>query len=215
MEGGMNVWMSVAYLAPLHYYARMLAAQKVYIEQHDNYLKQTYRNRCEIVTGNGVIPLSIPVDKGENLKCLSRDIRLSDHTNWQTLHWRSLVAAYNSSPFFEYYADDLLPFYERTWHFLFDFNREIQTKILELIDMEVDVELTADFKTEFSQGELDLRESIHPKKKPESEDPAYKTVSYYQVFDSKFGFVPNMSIVDLLFNMGPESKTILKKMIVD
>ncbi len=214
MEGGMNVWMSVAYLAPLHYYARMLAAQKVYLEQHDNYLKQTYRNRCEIVTGNGVIPLSIPVDKGDNLKCLSRDICLSEHTNWQTLHWRSLVAAYNSSPFFEYYADDLLPFYERTWHFLFDFNCEIQTKILELIDMEVDVELTADFKTEFSQGELDLRESIHPKKKPESEDPAYKAISYYQVFDSKFGYVPNMSIVDLLFNMGPESKTILKKMIV-
>ncbi len=215
MEGGMNVWMSVAYLAPLHYYARMMSAQKVYIEQHDNYLKQTYRNRCEIVTGNGVIPLSIPVDKGENLKCLSRDIRLSDHTNWQTLHWRSLVAAYNSSPFFEYYADDLLPFYERTWHFLFDFNREIQAKILELIDVEVDVELTADFKTVFSGGELDLRESIHPKKKPESEDPAYKAVSYYQVFDSKFGFVPNMSIVDLLFNMGPESKPILKKMIAD
>jgi hypothetical protein len=215
MEGGMNVWMSVAYLAPLHYYARMLSAQKVYIEQHDNYLKQTYRNRCQIVTGNGVIPLSIPVDKGENLKCLSRNIRLSEHTNWQTLHWRSLVAAYNSSPFFEYYADDFLPFYERRWDFLFDFNIAIQSKILELVDAEVDIEFTSDFKTEFSGGELDLRESIHPKKKPESEDPAYKVVSYYQVFDSKFGFVPNMSIVDLLFNMGPESKTVLKKMIAD
>lgn len=214
MESGMNVWMSVAYLAPLHYYARMLSAQKVYIEQHDNYLKQTYRNRCQIVTGNGVIPLSIPVEKGETLKCLSRDIRLSSHTDWQTLHWRSLVAAYNSSPFFEYYADDLFPFYECKWDFLFDFNSAIQSKILELIDAEVDIELTVDYKTTFGVGELDLRESIHPKKMPESEDPAYKVIPYYQVFDQKFGFIPNMSIVDLLFNMGPESKGILKKMMV-
>jgi hypothetical protein len=214
MESGMNVWMSVAYLAPLHYYARMLSARNVYIEQHDNYLKQTYRNRCQIVTGNGVIPLSIPVDKGESVKCLSRDIRLSSHTDWQTLHWRSLVAAYNSSPFFEYYADDLLPFYEKKWDFLFDFNISIQSKIMELIDAEITIGFSDDYKTAFGEGELDLREGIHPKKMPESEDPAYRVVSYYQVFDQKFGFIPNMSIVDLLFNMGSESKEVLKKMIV-
>jgi WbqC-like protein family. len=214
MESGMNVWMSVAYLAPLHYYARMLSSSNVYIEQHDNYLKQTYRNRCQIVTGNGVIPLSIPVDKGESVKCLSRDIRLSSHTDWQKLHWRSLVAAYNSSPFFEYYTDDLFPFYEKKWDFLFDFNISIQSKIMELIDAEITVAFTNDYKAEFGERELDLREGIHPKKMPESEDPAYRVVRYYQVFDQKFGFIPNMSIVDLLFNMGPESKEVLKKMIV-
>jgi hypothetical protein len=214
MESGMNVRMSVAYLAPLHYYARMLSARRVYIEQHDNYLKQTYRNRCQIVTGNGVISLSIPVDKGESVKCLSRDIGLSSHTDWQTLHWRSLVAAYNSSPFFEYYADDLLPFYEKKWDCLFDFNISIQSKILELIDAEIAIDFTDDYKTEFGEGELDLREGIHPKKMPESEDPAYRVVPYYQVFDQKLGFIPNMSIVDLLFNMGPESREVLKKMIV-
>lgn len=213
MEGGMNVWLSVAYLAPVHYYARILTAKKIFLEQHDNYLKQTFRNRCCIVTGNGVIPLSIPVDKGgEGGKCLYRDIRFSTHNNWQTLHWRSLVAAYNSSPFFEYYVDDFLPFYERGWQFLFDFNYELQLKMLTLLDIETDLELTDEYAPTY-QGGLDLRDSIHPKIEPTSVDPAYQSIRYYQVFESKFGFVPNMSIVDLLFNMGPEAKLVLNKMI--
>lgn len=209
----MNVWLSVAYLAPVYYYARALTAGKVYIEQHDNYVKQTYRNRCQIVTGNGVIPLSIPVDKGDSGKCLTRDIRLSQHSDWQTLHWRSFVAAYNSSPFFEYYMDDLLPFYERSWDFLFDFDYELQSKILELLDVEEDISFTASYKEIFADGECDLREYIHPKKSPEKDDSNYSILPYYQVFDTKFGFIPNMSIIDLLFNMGPESGKLLKEMI--
>lgn len=207
------MWLSVAYLAPVYYYASALAARKVYIEQHDNYVKQTYRNRCQIVTGNGVIPLSIPVDKGDSGKCLTRDIRLSHHSDWQTLHWRSFVAAYNSSPFFEYYMDDLLPFYERKWNFLFDFDCELQSKIVELLDVDVDITLTESYKDTFESHQLDLRESIHPKKSPEKDDFHCQILPYYQVFDTKFGFIPNMSIIDLLFNMGPESGKLLKEMI--
>lgn len=214
MESGINVWLTTAYLAPLHYYARLLKAKTVYVEQYDNYLKQTYRNRCQIISGNGVISLSIPVDKGDHVKCFSKDIRFSFHSDWQTLHWRSLVAAYNSSPFFEYYADDLLPFFTRKWNFLFDFNSEIQFKIMELLEIEVDdIRLTEMYKTEFTTGEFDLREAIHPKKLPETIDSGYQAVPYYQVFSQKLGFVPNMSIVDLLFNMGPESTSVLRQMV--
>ena len=213
MESEINIWLSTAYLAPLHYYAWVLQAKNVYVEQYDNYLKQTYRNRCRILSGNGVISLSIPVDKGSDAKCLSRDIRFSTHSDWQILHWRSLVAAYNSSPFFEYYTDDFLPFFTRKWNFLFDFNCEIEAKILELLEIDKDIQVTQRYKTEFGSGELDLREAIHPKKTPESTNSDYKAIPYYQVFNQKFGFVPNLSIVDLLFNMGPESSVVLEQMI--
>ena len=205
--------MSTAYLAPLHYYARMMSARKVYIEQHENYLKQSYRTRCQIMSANGVIPLSIPVDKGDLLKCPIREVKISSHANWQILHWRSLTAAYNSSPFFEYYADDLVPFFEKKWEFLFDFNTELQQKVLSLIDIEVNVSFTETYQDNYAQFGLDFREKIHPKKLPETVDNEYVNVPYYQVFDSKFGFVPNMSILDLLFNMGTESSYVLGQMI--
>jgi len=213
MKSGINVYLSTAYLAPLHYYARMLSADKVFIEQHENYLKQSYRNRCQILSANGVISLSIPVDKGILLKCFIRDVRISTHTNWQILHWRSLKAAYNSSPFFEYYADELENFFERKWEFLFDFNTELQQKILSLIDTDVNISFTNEYKVDYTSSGLDMRGEIHPKKLSETVDNKFVNVPYYQVFDSKFGFVPNMSILDLLFNMGTESLDVLEKMI--
>lgn len=212
MGGGITVYLSAAYLAPLHYYARMLAAEKVFIEQHDHYLKQTYRNRCQIVAANGVISLSIPVDKGDLLKCPMREIRISSHSDWQTLHWRSLVAAYNSSPFFEYYADEFISFFEKPWKYLFDFDIALQEKILSLMEIAPSISFTEDFRSVFGGADLDLRESIHPKKRAE-DDSAYRIVPYYQVFEQRFGFVPNMSILDLLFNMGPETPLILHQMI--
>lgn len=130
-------------------------------------------------------------------------MRISKHSDWQTLHWRAIMTAYNSTPFFEYYEDDLRPFYEKEWQFLFDFNNEIQQKIIELLDINTNICFTTDYKHEYTDA-IDLRNSISPRQQQNNSD--FEAKPYYQVFDQKFGFLPNLSIIDLLFNMGNEAK---------
>lgn len=193
---------STAYLAPVEYFQYLKTAGKVCIEQHEYYQKQTYRSRCRIATANGIMDLSIPVEKRNHT--LIRDIRISEHSDWKTQHWRSIEAAYNSSPFFEYYADDFRPFFEKKWLFLWDFNMELLHKTLELLDIETEILLTETYEPQTGEETLDLREIIHPKK-----EASIPLKSYYQVFATKFGFIPNMSIIDLLFNMGNESQLVI------
>ena len=196
-----NICLSSAYLAPVEYYSEIAKADVVFIESHDYYLKQTYRNRCLIAAANGQMALSIPVEKASGEKILTRDVRISDHTDWQLNHWRSIESAYNSTPFFEYYKDDLLPFYEKKWTYLMDFNLEIQLKILDLLNLNKKIQLTGEYKNMLDDTSPDLRETIHPKK----ENQSVNFNPYYQVFDQRYGFQPNLSIIDLLFNMGNES----------
>ena len=120
-----TAYLSSAYLAPVEYYTKLVTYDKIYIEQHDHYMKQTYRNRCTIAGPDGEIALSIPIIKPENLKCPMKDIRISDHGNWRHMHWNAIESAYNSTPFFEYYRDDFYPFYEKKYVFLADFNEEL------------------------------------------------------------------------------------------
>jgi len=200
-----NSCLTSAYLAPVEYYSAMAKADTVFLEHCEFYEKQSYRNRCNIAGANGQLALTIPVEKSKGSRMLTRDVRISEHSDWQLQHWRSIESAYNSTPFFEYYKDDLIPFYERNWTFLWDFNAEIQTKMLELIDLQVDVQLTKEYKVDFDENVQDVRNSIHPKK--ETEVGSFKT--YYQVFEQRFGFIPNLSSIDLLFNMGNESILIL------
>lgn len=199
--------LSTAYLAPIEYYRVLANADEVLLEQHEFYVKQSYRNRCVIATANGLMDLTIPVEKFENGKTRIRDVRISYHGNWQLQHWRSIASAYNSSPFFEYYMDDLIVFYEKRWNFLWDFNVEIQQKILELIDLQPIIRLTEIYSKDLSDKIKDLRSVIHPKKKLVSEP----TQLYYQVFVHKYGFQPNLSVLDLLLNMGNEAIFTLKK----
>jgi hypothetical protein len=200
-----NICLTSAYLAPVEYYSAMAKADTVFLEHCEFYEKQSYRNRCNIAGANGQLALTIPVEKSKGSRMLTRDVRISEHSDWQLQHWRSIESAYNSTPFFEYYKDDLIPFYEKNWTFLWDFNTEIQTKMLELLDLQVDVQLTKEYKVDFDENVQDVRNSIHPKK--ETEVGSFKT--YYQVFEQRFGFIPNLSSIDLLFNMGNESILIL------
>lgn len=206
----MQAFLSTAYLAPIQYYTKLLSSESVYIEQHENYIKQTYRNRCSIVSANGPIPLSIPVIHSSSQKTLTKDIRIAEHGNWQHMHWNAIVSAYNSTPFFEYYQDDFYPFYHKKIEYLFDFNNELQFLILRLLNItDVSIKFTEDYKTIFSEGQYDFREIIHPKKDWRN-DSHFQPTPYYQVFDHKLGFQPNMSIIDLLFNMGNESLLVLR-----
>ena len=196
-----EIVLTTAYLAPVVYYSEMAKAKTVYIENCDFYLKQTYRNRCQIAAANGSMALTIPVEKAGSVKILTRDVRISQHNDWQIQHWRSIESAYNSTPFFEYYKDELFPFYENKWTFLWDFNQEIQAKMLELMNLDIQIQPTLEYKNRQDEKILDLREVIHPKK----ENKFVNCDPYYQVFEQRFGFQPNLSIIDLLFNMGNES----------
>ena len=138
-----------------------------------------------------------------------KDIRISDHGNWRHLHWNAIESAYNSTPYFEYYKDDFRPFYEKKYEFLADFNEELCQLVCKLIDIQPCIERTSEYKTEFTTEETDFREIIQPKKDFRIADPEFVPHPYYQVFDSKLGFLPNLSIIDLLFNMGPESLLVL------
>lgn len=206
-----TAYLSSAYLAPIEYYSKLLAYNKVFVEQHDHYIKQTYRNRCTIAAPDGELALSIPTVKPDTLKCPMKDIRISDHGNWRHLHWNAIESAYNNTPFFEYYKDDFHPFYEKKYEFLIDFNEELCHLVCELIDIHHTMERTSEYKTAFTPEETDFREIIHPKKDFRVEDPEFVLHPYYQVFESKLGFLPNLSIIDLLFNMGPESLLVLSK----
>ena len=197
---------SNAYFAPVHYYWHWRRSELPLMEACEHYIKQTWRNRCVIGTANGPMTLSLPVEGNAEKTCI-REVRLSDHGNWQHLHWNSIESAYNSSPFFEYYADDLRPFFEKKPGFLFDFNEEIREKMCELLEINNTSEKTTIYhpEREIPDGWIDLRYIIHPKKDWAVNDPIFKPEPYYQVFDRKFGFQPNLSILDLLFNMGPEA----------
>ncbi len=195
----MNCILSSAYLAPVSYYVQLHRYETTWTEVCDNYQKQTYRNRCTIASANGPLPLSIPVAKAEDLKVQMKDVRISEHGNWRHHHWNALQSAYMNSPFFEYYADEFLPFYSKRWEFLVDFNEELQRKVCELIDISPCVRRTECYEAKPRNAD-DFRERIHPRR-----PSVVQTDAYYQVFASRFGFIPDLSIVDLLFNMGPES----------
>lgn len=208
-----QIILSSAYLAPVEYYAKLFAYDKVYVERFDSYMKQTYRNRCVIASAGGPQVLTIPTEKGEGAKCLMKDIRISDHGNWRHVHWNAFVAAYKHSPFFDYYADEFHRFYEKRYDFLYDFNMELCHWMCEQIDLQP-VMIPTDDYVAVPEGMDDYREQIHPKKVYTEADPDFSPVPYYQVFDAKQGFQPNLSIADLLFNMGPESLLVLRDSIV-
>lgn len=209
------VLLSSAYWAPVQYYTKLLAYRKVWVEVHEHYVKQTFRNRCIIASPNGTQSLTVPIVKQDSDKCPIKDIRISDHGNWRHLHWNALESAYRNTPFFEYYADDFLPFYTTKWEFLIDFNEAIRRKVCELIDLAPDVSQTPSFgMTDGCMPCDDFRMSISPKA-VHGADAGFSPVPYYQVFREKHGFLPNLSVADLLFNMGPESILVLQASLSD
>jgi len=248
----MSVLLSTTYFGPVQWYQKLYRHDRVLIEAHEPFKKQTYRNRCYIATAQGLQALTVPVvhapavsgaspavtasgaspavtasgafpavtasggfPAGMSPSPSSPDIStvlISDHGNWQHQHWQAITSAYGDSPFLEYYEDDLRPFFFETdrWPRLIDFNEAIRQKMCELLDIQPHVALTTAYATPSSQvccdgiaTPADCRDTIRPKQP--LPDDTFTPRPYYQVFSHRHGFLPNLSILDLLLNMGPES----------
>ncbi len=198
---------SSAYFPPLIHFAWLYQAKDIQIEQFETYPKQTYRNRCNILTANGLQSLSIPVIKPFGAKTLSRDVKISYDEPWQQLHWRAIKTAYNSSPFLLYYEDELKLFLKKKHPFLLDLNEAVILLINSLMDWEISFKRTDEFvfPNEIPPGE-DKRFVLTPKN-----TITYNLPSYIQVFSDQYPFFENLSILDLIFNLGPEAESYLMK----
>ncbi len=200
--------LQTTYFGPIQWYQKLYRYDQTLIEQYDSYQKQTYRNRCVIATANGLQTLTVPVEHSVNSQELSanspkvKDLRISDHNQWRRIHWNTLQSAYSESPFFDYYADDIRPFFEKRYEFLIDFNEAIRQTVCDLLDIHPNVSYTSDFSLQPSAID-DYREVINAKH-PQA-DADFQPRRYWQVFEDRHGFQANLSILDLLFNMGNEA----------
>ena len=185
-----------------------LVQHEVIWEVVDNYQKQTYRNRCVICTDRGQHFLSIPIKHvgGDQGRQKYKEVRLDNDYQWQRQHWRTLQTAYRTSPFFEFYEDDIAPLYERTYEFLMDFNFETLRVISECLQIELPKTRTTLYNKEVPQDMLDARFLVRCKNEPE-----FVQEEYVQVFGDRHGFIKNTSILDLLFNEGTNALTYLNQ----
>jgi hypothetical protein len=204
--------LSTAYLGHIQYFTKFILYRKVLIEQYETYLKQSYRNRCYINGANGIIPLVIPVKKVNGNITKTKDILIDYDTRWQRIHWNSIVSAYRSSPFFEFYEDDFREFYTVKEKFLLDLNQKLLMLILDFLEIDCDVRLTKEYVKTY-ESEVDYREMINPKQRLMKPDNRFNSHEYNQVFTAKHGFVENLSVIDLIFNEGPDAGQVLIKSI--
>ncbi len=198
-----KILLSTAYLPPIEYFSYILKAEEVFIEREENYIKQSYRNRCYILSSGGTQLLTVPVYKGSFHKIPVKEVRIDYSKKWQQVHLRALNASYKSSPFFIYYFDNIEKIILAEYEFLLDLNMALLKAILNIMKINVSVEYTSEFKP-VSNIKNDLRYTINPKK-----ESGYIQREYIQVFNTDRGFIPGLSIIDLIFNMGPEARNYL------
>ena len=185
--------LSTAYFAPVAYYALLFHEQDIVIEAHENYNKQSYRNRMFIGTNQGPLALSVNVEKGYETKCPIQEVRLSSHGDWLHQHEIALMSNYGSSPFYEYYIDDILEVLRSDEQTLFGLNEKIRERICELIGFSAKVRYSDQYLRNDSENFRDLRNTLHPKKNILESVPEFVANPYYQVFGQKQTFMPNLA----------------------
>jgi WbqC-like protein family len=193
----MNILIHPTYFPSISHFAAIVQAEKIVFEMEDNFQKQTNRNRTYIYSPNGIQLLNIPVKHSKTAHQKTKDIQIENDFDWQKQHFKSLEAAYRSSPFFEYFEDDLLPIFEKKHQFLMDLNLEVFDLITRCLRMKIEYSTTTEYFHEINSNEItDFRFLANGKK------DASQFESYTQVFDDKFGFINNLSVLDLVFNEG-------------
>ncbi|SEM63796.1 WbqC-like protein family protein [Mucilaginibacter gossypiicola] len=188
------------YLPPVDYFVQLNTYKPdILIEREEHFPKQTYRNRANIYSPDGMLALVVPVIKGSKNHTKVKDVKISYDFMWQRLHWQSLQACYRRSAYFEFYEDDFAPFYEKQITYLFDYNQELLNLLLKLTKIKTELNYTDEYQPEYPNLH-DFRFSIHPKRESEIQQKPY-----FQVFEDRKGFMKNLSIIDLLFNQGPQT----------
>ena len=204
----MNLLIDLHYLPCLEYFSNLLHHDSIYLEAHENFQKQSYRNRCTILAVNKIDTLTVPILKS-NSKVLVKDVEIDYSQPWQKNHWRAIRSAYGKAPYYEYFCDYFEKIYDKKSRFLWDLNTETLTMCLKLMQIKKELLFTTEYnkETEINVEEvIDKRSLVHPKKEGEMTE-----VPYTQVFGKDF--VPNLSVIDLIFNEGPNSSAILKRSI--
>ena len=185
------------YLPPIEYFIQLIKYRAgILIEKEEHFIKQTYRNRAHIYSPDGLLALTVPVVKGSKVHTRVKDVKISYDFNWQRLHWLSLQNCYRRSAYFEFYEDDFARFYSERFNYLFDYNEQLLAVLLKQLKLKTELQFTDSYEEEYP-GKADIRLSITPKQKT---GEVFKP--YFQLFEERHGFIPNLSIVDLLFNHG-------------
>ncbi len=197
--------LSTAYFPPISWMAKLYQKGEANLDLWETYSKQSYRNRCYIAAAKGRMTLSVPVKKPQGNKSITKEILIDYSENWRQIHWRSIKSAYQSSPFFLYYQDEVEALFQNKYTSLAEMNEKIITVLAELLGFTVKMNHTLNFIVPKTQTE-DFRFSIHPKK----ENLSTKK-EYIQVFQEKNGFLEDLSVLDLLFNLGPEALMYLEE----
>lgn len=194
------------YLPPVQYFVLLAQAEELRLEACEHYQKRSYRNRCVLAGANGLLPLSVPLAKGKHQQQTITAVEIAYHQPWPSEHWHSIRSAYGKAPFFEFYADEIEAVLRARPATLFALNRALLEKLMELLQIDCTIALTESYAPA-PEGLLDLRDAVHPKapKRP------FKALPYPQLFLERHGFLPNLSILDLLFCTGPQAAVLLEQ----
>jgi hypothetical protein len=201
----LNLLIESHYLPSIPYFAAISNAKTIILERHEHYVKQSYRNRCHILTSQGIDRLVVPLTSKHN-KATITELKPDYSQKWVTTHWRAIESAYRNAPFFDYYADDLRDLIFKNHHFLYDLNLEFLTICLKWLKFDMQIRETVAYEKVPSVEFYDLRNAIHAKK-PELIKSWFQSVTYPQVFGNKF--VEGLSILDLIFCEGPNARAIV------
>ncbi len=214
MNPSVPILIELHYFPSIQYFSKFFLHPSLIIEQHENYVKRSFRNRTHIAAANSLLRLSIPLEKGKNQQQAIRDVRISYDENWQNKQWTAICSAYGNSPFFEYYVDDFQPLFEEKKEYLFEHNLKVLQTIFFVLDIKPTLEFSATYVKETPTDIYDFRNKITPKTATIAKDINYQNIPYQQVFAEKTGYLPNLSILDLIFCKGPETIPILENSVI-
>ncbi len=202
-----SIIIETQYLPSIAFFSMLEGKKELILEAQENFEKQSYRNRCDLLSSQQVETLSIPL-KGANKKIKTKEIQIDNEQNWQMKHWRTIKTCYGKTPFFEFFSDEFEPHYQKKYKFLWDLNYELLTKCLKIIQLPIKLVETESFEKEINNNVIDARSLINYKI-PELIVGFFQPKEYFQNFGNNFE--KNLSVIDLLMNEGPNARKVIQE----